>query len=277
MFVSKIKDNNTRRFFGDACTITSMREQAQFETIQGKRVFTVFSEPDDGSKTIVIMCHGFKGSTVGAARSFVTFTRLLVENEISVLRFDQPCSGNSEGDFSDSSFTGWVDTVSHFVTMYINLGYKVALLGHSMGATTALVAATCPELSTKIPLLILWAPDPKSNKDEWFLQDAKLIDEKTQLFEEGGLQFHAKFWQEVLDADFFECLQQYQGKIHLVYGESDKFVSAELKNRVIQAVTEKNQTVLVLEGQDHMLWEHDSCKKVFAAELALIRQTFALK
>ncbi len=249
-----------------------MHEVVKFEQVRGKNIFTIFSEPETSSKTIVIMCHGFQGSSVGASRSFVNFTRLLVENGASVLRFDQSCSGNSEGDFADSSFTKWVETVAHFAQMYMKLGYQVALLGHSMGANAALAAAVRPELTNKIPLLLLWAPDPKSDRADWFMQDAKLIDEKTQLFEERGQQFHASFWQEVYDAGFFQCLQRYSGKMHLVYGEHDRFVSEDLRSKVIQAVSDKRQSVLILEGQDHMMWEYAVCDQVFEVELELLKK-----
>ena len=252
-----------------------MQKVVQFEFVNGKKVFTIFSEPDGGSKKLIIMNHGFKGSSVGASRSYVQFTRLLVENGFSVLRFDQPGSGNSEGDFATSSFTEWVATTVHFSKAYLDQGYQVALLGHSMGATAALVAATQPELENKIPLLLLWAPDPKSNPEEWFMKTARLIDASRQVFEESGQRFSASYWQEVLDADFFKCLEKYQGTIHLVYGETDSFVSEKLRNRVIDGVTTKKQEVLILPGQDHMQWEYESCADVFEAELALVRKTFS--
>jgi esterase/lipase len=253
-----------------------MRETVKFESIRGKNIFTIFSEPENGSKSVVILNHGFKGSSVGASRSFVNFTRLLVENGISVLRFDQPGSGNSGGDFADSSFNEWVETTAHLSQSYLSNGYQVALLGHSMGANTALAAATQPKLEGKIPLLLLWAPDPKTNPADWFIKDAKLIDESRQIFEEGGQQFRASYWQEVMSADFFGCLHKYQGKIHLVYGENDKFVSQELRNRVIQEATNKKHELMILKGQDHMMWDYEMCTKVFNEELELLISNYLI-
>lgn len=251
-----------------------MHETVDFELINGKKVFVVLFEPDIGSKHLVIMNHGFRGSSVGASRSFVNFSRLLVKHGISVLRFDQPCSGNSEGDFVQSSFDEWVDTTAHLTKKYVNLGYQVALLGHSMGANAALVAAARPELIDTVPLLLLWAPDPKTDSTEWFMKDAKLIDEKNQIFEEGGQQFSASYWQEVLDADFFKCLDVYQGKIHLVYGENDRFVSKSLRNRVLNQISSKGQPAMILKEQDHMMWDQDACREVFDAELQLLKILF---
>lgn len=77
----------------------------KYENINGKKIATYFSVPENGdSKKIVIMSHGFRGSSLGPARQFVDFQRLLNKKGYSVLRFDQPNSGNSEGDYFDSSF-----------------------------------------------------------------------------------------------------------------------------------------------------------------------------
>lgn len=43
------------------------------------------------------MSHGFRGSSDDPARQFVDFQRLLNKEGFSVLRFDQPNSGNSDG------------------------------------------------------------------------------------------------------------------------------------------------------------------------------------
>lgn len=253
-----------------------MHETVDLVTVQGKKLFRVFSAPDSECRNLVIMLHGFKGNSVGASRSYVNFTNLLVANQIAVLRFDQPCSGNSQGDFIDSSFNEWVDACVYFAKYYIEQGYRVAFLGHSMGADTAVVAALRDELHSQIPLLLLWAPDPKSEPTDWFLKDAQLIDEKQQIFEEGGQQFRASFWQEVYEANFFHCLQQYSGQIHLVYGENDRFVSENLRKQVIQAVRDKQQPVMILKDQDHLMWKMAVCQQVFQAELALLKKTFAL-
>ena len=91
-----------------------------FETIKGKRVFNIFSESENTKKRIVIMSHGFRASSIGPARTFVDFERILLKEGYSVLRFDQPNSGNSEGNYLKSSFNEWVDTIVYFAKKYLH-------------------------------------------------------------------------------------------------------------------------------------------------------------
>lgn len=232
-----------------------------FEKINGRDVFVVFSEPEISQKRLVIMSHGFRGSSIGPARTFVDFGRILLEAGFSVLRFDQPNSGNSEGDYVDSSFNEWVDTTTYFANKYLNEGYGVALLRQSMGASTSVVASAKPEIKGKIKCLLLWVPDPKSTFSE-------KVDE---IYEEGGQKYKGKFWKEAKDSDFFECLNQFDGGIHLVYGEQDKYISQELRNKVVEVVKRKGQQIMILPNQDHSLWDFDVAQQVYEEELKILK------
>lgn len=64
----------------------------------------------------------------------------------------------------------------------------------------------------------------------------------------------------------------FQGQIHLVYGETDRFVSPQLKQRVIDSVKDKKQPIMILAGQDHMMWDYEISEKIFKTELNLIKE-----
>jgi pimeloyl-ACP methyl ester carboxylesterase len=235
-----------------------------YEKINGKDVFVAFSEPEKPQKKLVIMSHGFRGSSIGPARTFVDFGRILLKNRISVLRFDQPNSGNSEGDYIESSFNEWVDTTAYLANKYLKKDYQVALLGQSMGASTTVVASARPEVKEKIKCLLLWVPDPKTTFDK----------SPNEIYEEGGQKYKGTFWQEAKDSDFFGCLNQFEGAIHLVYGENDKYISKELRNEVVDAVKAKNQKVIILPKQDHSPWEFDIAQQVYDEELIILNRCF---
>ena len=239
-----------------------MNSNVSFEIINGKKIFQIITEPDRSEKKIVIMSHGFRGNSIGPARTFVDFELLLIENGFSSLRFDQPCGGNSEGNYIDASFNEWIDTTAYFTKKYLGLGYNVALLGQSMGATATMIVAAKEEIKDKVPCILLWVPDPKSNYTH----------EGDEIGEEGGQKYRESFWQEARDAHFFQCMQTYQGGIHVVYGENDRFISNELRNKVIGEVKTKNQQYMMLPGQDHSPWDFDMAQKVYEEELHFLKK-----
>ncbi|MDP2926863.1 MAG: alpha/beta fold hydrolase [bacterium] len=239
-------------------------KQMFFEKINGKKIFAILTEPENPQKKIVIMCHGFRGSSLGPSRIFVDFERLLLKNGFSVLRFDQPNSGNSEGDFLNTSFDEWTKTTVYFAKKFLDNNYKVTLLGQSMGGACVVIASASEELKDKIQCLLLWVPDPKSTFNN--VVDA--------VYEENGQKYKGTFWQEVKEADFFGCLEKYKGAIHLVYGEEDKFITKDLREQVMAKVGEKGQPFIILPGQDHSPWAFDSCQKVYREELDFLRRCF---
>ncbi len=250
------------RTFDPFCYNSYMKEKIFFENINGKKIFCYLSEPTSSQKKIVIMCHGFRGSSLGSAKQFVDFARLLDQKGFSTLRFDQPNSGNSDGDFLNSSFNEWVDALVFFIKKYLDQGYKVSLLGQSMGATAAVISTSKPGVKDKIPCILLWVPDPKSDVEIDF----------NQAYEEGGQKYKGSFWKEAKNGDFLKCLDQYQGKIHLVYGAQDKFISQKLRNQVIEKVKSKGGKVMILEGQDHSPWGFELTQQVYKEELDILNQ-----
>lgn len=239
-------------------------EKVYFEEINGKQIFCDFSEPENSQNKLVIMSHGFRGSSTGPARTFVDFQRILNKNGFSVLRFDQPNSGNSEGDYLETSYDEWINTIVYLAKKYLDQGYKVALLGQSMGGAATVVATNRPELKDKIPAILLWVPG---------VNEGDFNGKPEEIFEEAGQKYKGKFWMEARNADFFKCLSEYNGKIHLVYGENDKYISQELRNKVIDIVKAKNQPTMVLKGQDHSPWEFGVAQEVYKEELALLKSS----
>ena len=241
-----------------------MNKKASFENINGKNIFNILTEPSTSNKKIIIMSHGFRGSSVGPVRAFVDLEQILLKAGYSVLRFDQPNSGNSDGDFVNSSFNEWVSTLIHFAKKYLDLGYRVALLGQSMGATTTMIASASDELINRISCIILWVPDPKSTFDK----------NPNDFYKEGSQKYKGTFWQEAKDSNFFEALEKYSGKIHLVYGEKDRYIDDSLKERVIKKIEEKGQPFTILKGENHSDWDFDISQNVYKEELEFLEKSF---
>ena len=241
-----------------------MKITVSFENINNKKVFQILTKPNIPTKKIVIMSHGFRSTSIGPARSFVNFERLLIKEDFAVLRFDQPCGGNSEGNYINSSFNEWVKTTAYFAKKYLELGYNVVLLGQSMGATTTMIVAGQKNLKNRISCIILWVPDAKSNVNV----------EPDKTYEENEQKYKGKFWIEAKKADFFGALDNYPGGIHLVYGEKDKYISQALRTQTVNKVRSKNQPCMILPGQGHSSWKYDAAQKVYVEEIKFLQKYF---
>ena len=178
------------------------KDSVFFENIHDKKIFCYLSEPKEATEKLIIMCHGFKGTSTGPARDFVTFSRLLVGHGYSVLRFDQPNCGNSDGPFLEVSFDEWVGTVVEVTSRYLAKGYKVGLLGESMGASAVMIASTRDRLRRNVPAVLLWCPDPVTSFDG----------DPAVVYEESGQKFRGQFWKEAKEADMLGSLQAFGGR-----------------------------------------------------------------
>ena len=232
-----------------------------FEGVNNKRIF-VATDLVAESKQLVLMSHGFRGTSCGPARQFVDFATLLNQSGISAVRFDQPHSGNSEGDYLHSSFNDWVETTTYLAKKYLEAGYQVTLMGQSMGASTSVIASAKPELKSRVKALLLWVPDPKSTT-------AVNLE---QIYEEGGQKYYGRFWQEARDSDFFNCLEQFDGKIHLVYGEDDRYIKPKLRQQVINLAKQKKAQVNILSGENHSPWKYENARKIMNKHIDLLKK-----
>jgi pimeloyl-ACP methyl ester carboxylesterase len=234
-------------------------EHLQFETHNNHRLATVFH--DGGGKRIVIFCHGFWGSLVGPGRHFVRAARQLADQGVSSLRFDQYGSGNSEGDFKDSSFDDWVATTRIIAQSYIEQGYQVALFSQSMGGASAIVAASqIPELASSV----VWVPDPKVNPPN---PDPSGYDEAA------GQIVQSSYWQEAHDAKAAEKLRQVKSPMYIIQCENDQYVAPD-NQAAIASNAQPQHEVIMLKGYGHGNWPYEEALKIVDNSVEFLVKSF---
>jgi alpha-beta hydrolase superfamily lysophospholipase len=151
-----------------------------FEEIDGQKIFCTLSIMEIMTKKMVIMSHGFRGSSTGPARTFVDFEQKLLQEGYVVLRYDQIGCGNSDGDFLHVSYNQWVKTLVWLTQKYLGQGYKICLMGQSMGGSVTVVATSRPELKGKIPCVLLWVPG---------VNDVESEEKSDEIYEENGQKY----------------------------------------------------------------------------------------
>lgn len=193
----------------------------QTKTYNGHDIATALH--DAGGKDIVIFCHGYRGTSVGPSRFFVRAANKLQEAGVSSLRIDQYGSGNSEGDFYESSFDDWVATTKAVADDYVAQGYRVALFGQSMGGSTVIcVAGTTPEIHA----MVAWVPDAKVVNT--------VQDPEAEYIEEGGQRVRPRFWLEAFQAGVAQKLAQVKAPGYTVQCTADEYVDQQNRDAIKQ-------------------------------------------
>ena len=230
-------------------------EQLSFIEVGDRQIATAFHAAP--SKKVVICCHGFIGSKGGPHRFFVRLARQLQAQGVCALRFDQYGSGDSEGDFFDSSFNDWIATTKALVRRYRDDGYRVALLGQSMGG--AAVLAVAGDLGPEIASAVAWVPDPSVDPlqpgGEWS--------------EEGGQRVQRRYWQEAHDAGIVGRFRTITAPTLIFFATADDYVSAENRQAIIDAHRE-HQRIELLEGWPHSAWTYAQATQVIDQSVAFL-------
>ena len=211
-----------------------------------RRIATAWHE--GGSKRVVIFCHGFRGASVGPRRLFVRAAEKLAQRGISSLRFDQYGSGNSDGDFIESRFDDWVQTIVTISRHYLDDGYRVGLWGQSMGGSAVInAAAGLPELSA----VVSWVPDPTINPPT--ISGSHV--------EEGGERVSWDFWRQAHAAHTADKLFQVTTPTYIVQCTGDEYVDAANRDAITSHARE-NHVIQTYEGYSHSSWSYNQAEEI---------------
>jgi esterase/lipase len=234
-------------------------EYIELKEFNGHKLATVFN--DSGNKKVVIICHGFRSSSAGGKRKFVRMARKLSESGISSLRFDQYGSGNSEGDFFNSSFNDWVKTTDEIVKSYLSEGFNVSLFGVSMGGSAVIAAASeIPELIS----VVTWVPDANIGNFE---------PPQSGVMEELGEIVQASYWQEAHDANIADKFSLIKSPTYIVQCTNDEYVNKENRDALTDRA-KPHQKVDIYEGYSHSSWTYKQSEDIIEKSVDFIVQSF---
>ena len=109
-------------------------------------------------KRLVIFCHGFTGTKTESGRLFVQTARALQKAGINALRFDFMGSGDSSGDFNQMTPNTQIQDALDVFAWARRRYNKIAFLGLSFGAATAICAAH--QARIRPDALLTWSSVP---------------------------------------------------------------------------------------------------------------------
>jgi exosortase A-associated hydrolase 2 len=135
-----------------------VREEFQFLSLRGERIFTAQHLPAAPPTRAVVMCHPLGEEKLWAHRVFVSFARDLAKAGFAVLRFDCRGEGDSDREFQDADLDSRIED-THLVIDTVRQWHPtvtdISLLGLRFGAAVAAVTAA---RHSNVSRLALWDP-----------------------------------------------------------------------------------------------------------------------
>ncbi len=171
------------------------------------------------SKKLVILCHGFTGNKIENKRLFVETARAFAEGGFDAMRFDFYGSGDSEGEFADTTLSHNISNLKDAMIWGKERGYdKVAVLGISMGGATAILTLA----DSQADALITWSSVPDMTElFDSYVGDVKKIDPDVKVHEHDGWMIKREFWMDGIRYDINEALAKIDIPKFIVQGTAD--------------------------------------------------------
>ncbi|GAB3591782.1 Alpha/beta hydrolase family protein [Corynebacterium faecale] len=199
-----------------------------------------------------MFAHCFTGSrfTPGAAR----VSKSLAEAGIACLRFDFPGLGQSEGDFSETTFSSNVrDIAAAARWLEENYSAPQLLIGHSLGGAASLKAA--PLIKSLRGVATIGAPFDPAHAVLHFADRISDVDEQGAVtLTLGGrdVTISREFLEDLADTNPVEHLPRLRAPLLLLHSPIDQTVGVDNAQKIFQ-VTRYPKSLVSLDKADHLL------------------------
>jgi len=178
----------------------------------------------------------------------------LASKGIAVLRFDFTGLGESEGEFAETDFSSNVeDLVS--AADYLRERYEAPklLIGHSLGGTAVLVAATRIEEVEAVATIA--APSDTEHLRGVLAQHAPELEhrETAEVFFGGHrVKIHRDLLEDLSEQNIHEKLARFRKPLMIFHSPTDNVVDVEHARRLFEAAMHP-KNFISLDGADHLL------------------------
>ena len=201
------------------------RQERNFKNSRELKLSAIF-EGENRDAPVVVMCHGFHSSKDNPITSR-TLAQKLVENGLSVLRFDFTGHGQSEGDIDEVTPLMGLDDLKCAIKTLNNQNF--ALYGSSFGGYISLLYAS------QNPVLTLALKAPVS---DWC---------QVQISKGRG----ERFYQETKNISIYQKAKNIKAPTLITHGDKDDVVPIEQSQKLIKALRSKIKTLEIIRGANH--------------------------
>ncbi|WP_315835540.1 bifunctional alpha/beta hydrolase/OsmC family protein [Bradyrhizobium prioriisuperbiae] len=227
-------------------------QRFEFTGAEGQRLTGQLDLPDGDPRTYALFAHCF--TCTRKSRAAVRISRALALKGIGVLRFDFTGLGDSEGDLSDSGFSGNVrDLIAASAHMAAKGMTPTLMLGHSLGGAAALAATA--QLPDIVAVATLAAPFDVAHLTKLF---GDKLDEITERGEAkvnlGGTPFTIRrsFIEDLRSHEAGQTIAQLKRPLLVLHSPLDQIVGIENASSIFLAARHPKSFVS-LDHADHLL------------------------
>lgn len=254
-------------------------EPFEFLASEGQRLSGLLDRPTGEACTYALFAHCF--TCTKDSKAAVQISKALTERGIAVLRFDFTGLGQSEGDFSDSTYSGTIQDIEFAAAAMSEAGFAPNLLiGHSLGGAAVLSAA--PKISSVTAVAVIAAPFSPDHVIGLFENDlSTILSTGAAEVRLGGRHFTIRrgFIEDLRRQDAAFRIGSLARPLLILHSPIDQLVGIENAGLVFQAARHPKSFVS-LDHADHLFSRSSDAEyaaHVIAAWAARYVETAAIK
>ena len=238
-----------------------MRSKKVFFTNNaGDRLAALLDMPVDNRPTsYAIIAHCFTCTKNIKAIHYIS--RALTQRHIAVLRFDFTGLGESGGDFSESNFTSNVDDLL-CAARYLEAHHQPAgiLIGHSLGGTAALAAAS--QIPSVTGVATIGSPyEPHHVLHHFKKEQAEIEAHGEAEVEIGGQRYRMKqqFLDDVQGVKMRSSIKQLGCALLVLHASNDDTVTMDNAGKIFEAALHPKSFVSLDDAGHLLVRQQDAC------------------
>lgn len=229
-------------------SIKTTLKGAQGQSLAASIDLPAYGEP----RCFALFAHCFTcGKDLAAIKNI---SRALTNEGIAVLRYDFTGLGQSEGSFSESTFSNDVADMVKVIQHLEEQGQKVELLiGHSLGGAAIIAAGNQTPLVKA--MVTIGAPAAPDHVTHLFQSDLQTIKEQGKAeVQLAGRPFTIgqSFVEDIAEHKLRDCLKQFKGAYLNLHAPEDEYVSIDNATALFK-MAHHPKSYISLDGMNHLL------------------------